>query len=93
MDFYYDPKVATMVTEWVLYMSPVPQTQELIVQDAEAAEEDGFKGYANKLYQTAESEFLYPSDEFLSRTSFGFTDWTDEAAEEWDSIFLPISQG
>jgi spermidine/putrescine transport system substrate-binding protein len=93
MDFYYDPQVATMVTEWVLYMSPVPQTQELIVQDAEAAEEDGFKGYANKLYQTAESEFLYPSDEFLSRTSFGFTNWTDEAAEEWDSIFLPISQG
>ncbi len=93
MDFYYTPQVATMVTEWVLYMSPVPQTQELIVQDAEAAEEDGFKGYANKLYQTAESEFLYPTDEFLSRTSFGFTDWTDEAAEEWDSIFLPISQG
>jgi spermidine/putrescine transport system substrate-binding protein len=93
MDFYYDPQVATMVTEWVLYMSPVPQTQELIIRDAEAAEEDGFKGYANKLFQTARSEFLYPSDEFLSRTSFGFTDWTDEAAEEWDSIFLPISQG
>ncbi|MEX2202701.1 MAG: ABC transporter substrate-binding protein, partial [Actinomycetota bacterium] len=93
MDFYYDPQVATMVTEWVLYMSPVSQTRELIIQDAEAAEEDGFKGYANKLYLTAGSEFLYPSDEFLSRTSFGFTDWTDEAAEEWDSIFLPISQG
>jgi spermidine/putrescine-binding protein len=93
MDFYYDPQIATQVTEWVLYMSPVPQTQELIIRDAEAAEEDGFKGYANKLYQTAGSEFLYPSDEFLSRTSFGFTNWTDEAAEEWDSIFLPISQG
>ncbi len=28
MDFYYDPEVATKVTEWVLYMSPVPATQE-----------------------------------------------------------------
>jgi spermidine/putrescine transport system substrate-binding protein len=92
MDFYY-PQIATQVTEWVLYMSPVPETRDLIIRDAEAAEEDGFKGYANKLYQTARSEFLYPSDEFLSRTSFGYTDWTDEAAEEWDSIFLPISQG
>jgi spermidine/putrescine transport system substrate-binding protein len=93
MDFYYDPKVATMVTEWVLYMSPVPATQDFIATDAQAAEDDGFKGYANKLYQTAESPFLYPDDEFLSRTSFGRDLHTDEETEEWDSIFLPISQG
>ena len=93
MDFYYDPEVATTLTEWILYMSPVPETQSLIEQDAQRAEDQGFKGYANKLYQTARSPFLYPSDEFLSRTSFGYSDWTQEAAEEWDSIFLPISQG
>ncbi len=92
MDYYYDPKVATDVTEWVLYMSPVPKTQELIQKDAEKAEDQGYKGYANKLYQTAQSPFLYPSQEFLDKTAFGFADWTDEAAEEWDSIFLPISQ-
>jgi hypothetical protein len=74
-------------------MSPVPETQSLIEQDAQRAEDQGFKGYANKLYQTARSPFLYPSDVFLSRTSFGYSDWTQEAAEEWDSIFLPISQG
>jgi spermidine/putrescine transport system substrate-binding protein len=93
MDFYYDPAVATTLTEWILYMSPVPETQSLIEQDAQRAEDQGFKGYANKLYQTARSPFLYPSDEFLSRTSFGYSNWTQEAAEEWDSIFLPISQG
>jgi spermidine/putrescine transport system substrate-binding protein len=93
MDFYYDPQVATMVTEWVLYMSPVPATRDLIIKDADAAAEDGFKGYANKLYGTAESPFLYPDDEFLSRTSFGTDLRTDEEIEEWDSIFLPISQG
>ncbi|MEX2407288.1 MAG: spermidine/putrescine ABC transporter substrate-binding protein [Actinomycetota bacterium] len=93
MDFYYQPDVATMVTEWVLYMSPVPATRDLIIADADAAEEDGFKGYANKLYQTAESPFLYPDDAFISRTSFGRDLTTDEETEEWDSIFLPISQG
>lgn len=93
MDFYYDPAVATMVTEWVLYMSPVPKTRELIIQDAEAAQEEGSKGYATKLEATANSPFLYPDDEFIARTSFGFGDWTDETADEWDSIFLPISQG
>lgn len=93
MDFYYDPKIATMVTEWVLYMSPVPETQEIIKQDAAAAREDGYKGYANKLDATAASPFLYPDEEFLSKTSFAFGDWTDESADEWDSIFLPISQG
>jgi hypothetical protein len=81
MDFYYDPEIATMVAEWVLYMSPVPETQRLIEEDAARAEDQGFKGYANNLYQTARSPFLFPSDEFLSRTSFGYSDWTQEAAE------------
>ena len=93
MDFYYDPKVATGVAEWVLYMSPVKGVSELITKDADQALEDGYKGYASKLYQTAKSEFLFPSDEFISRTSFGFDPKTDAEIEEWDSIFLPISQG
>jgi hypothetical protein len=74
-------------------MSPVPATRELILQDAEQAEDQGYKGYANKLRATANSPFLYPDDEFLSRTSFGFSEWTDEAAEEWDAIFNPILYG
>ena len=92
MDFYYDPKIATMVTEWVLYMSPVPETKELIAKDAEQAFEDGFKGYAKKLEATAQSPFLYPGEELLSQTSFYWTPENDEEAAEWDSIFLPISQ-
>lgn len=93
MDFVYRPDIATMITEWVLYMSPVPETRELILEDAEKAEDQGYKGYANKLRATANSPFLYPDEEFLSRTSFGFSDWTDEAAEEWDAIFNPVLYG
>jgi spermidine/putrescine transport system substrate-binding protein len=93
MDFYYDPKVATMVAEWVLYMTPVKGVADLIAKDADQAVEDGYKGYANKLYQTAQSDYLFPDDEFIAQTSFGFDPKTDEEMEEWDSIFLPISQG
>jgi spermidine/putrescine transport system substrate-binding protein len=93
MDYVYQPEIATMITEWVLYMSPVTATQGLILQHAEEAEADGAKGLANKLYQTAKSPYLYPTDEFLARTSFGFSDWNDETAGEWDAIFNPIIYG
>ena len=35
MDFFYKPDIAQMVTEWVLYMSPVPAVQDLIAQHAQ----------------------------------------------------------
>ena len=83
---------ATVVAEWVFYMSPVTATQELILRDADAAEEEGAKGRANKLRATAESPYLFPDEEFLARTSFGRPLETDEEAEEWDATFSPIYQ-
>lgn len=93
MDFYYKPDIATMVTEWVLYMSPVKGVKDLIIKDAQKAEDQNYKGYANKLYGTANSPYLFPDDAFLSKTSFGRQLKTDEELQEWNSIFLPISQG
>lgn len=93
MDYYYDPQAAGLVTEWVQYMSPVPATQDVLLEFADAAEAEGSRGRANKLRASAESPYLYPTEEFLSRTSFGRPLETDDEAEEWDSIFLPISQG
>ncbi len=93
MDFYYRPEIAVQVTEWVLYLSPVPGTQELILKDAKKAEEQGYKGYANKLRLTAENPYAYPTEDFLSRSKFGRELKTDEERQEWDAIFLPISQG
>ncbi|MDP9301883.1 MAG: spermidine/putrescine ABC transporter substrate-binding protein [Actinomycetota bacterium] len=93
MDWYYDPKIAIGVTEWILYMSPVKGMQDLINEDAAKAEDQGYKGYANKLYATANSEFLFPSQELLDQTRFARTVENDAEAEEWDNIFLPISQG
>jgi spermidine/putrescine transport system substrate-binding protein len=93
MDWVYKPNIATKITEWVIYLSPVAGVQERIVEDAEQAEEDGYKGYANKLYETARSPFAFPDGSVLDQTKFGKSITNDDEAAEWDNIFLPISQG
>ena len=78
-----------MVTEWVLYMSPVPAVQDLIAQHA--SEETG-AGTRPTLEATATSPYLLPDEALLAQTPFGRNLTTDDEREEWDSIFLPISQ-
>jgi spermidine/putrescine transport system substrate-binding protein len=92
MDFYYQPEIAVMVTEWVLTMPPVEGVRDLVVADGEAALEEGYKGYGNKLLATAENRFTFPDDEILNATTFMRDLKTDEEREEWDAIFSPISQ-
>lgn len=89
MDFVYKPEVAQLITEWVLYMSPVPQVQDLVA--AHASEESG--GYAEKLELTATSPFLWPDDAMLQRVSLGRQLDTQEDMDEWDAIFPPIFEG
>ena len=91
MDFYYDPENATMLTEWILYMSPVPETQSLIQEDADKPK-GGTRGTRVSSRRRPRVVFLYPDEELLSPTTVRLRRGTDETAEEWDSIFLPISQ-
>jgi spermidine/putrescine transport system substrate-binding protein len=86
MDYVYQPEIAQMITEWVLYMSPVPEVQGMIAAHAE--EESG--EYASDLQLTADSEFLWPDQSLLDNTSFGRNLTTDDEQEEWDAIFNPI---
>jgi hypothetical protein len=69
-------------------MSPVPAVQDLIAQHA--SEESG--QYAEDLDATATSEFLWPDDALLARTPFGRNLTTDEEREEWDNIFIPLTE-
>lgn len=92
MDFFYRPDIATMVQEWVFYMSPCAATRERIQKDAAKAEAKGWKGYAAKLRRTAESEYLFPGSDLLARSSFGRLLRSDDEKAEWDSIFVPISE-
>jgi spermidine/putrescine transport system substrate-binding protein len=86
MDFFYDPKIAQMVTEWVLYMSPVPAVQDLIAQHA--AQETG--NTAKQLSETAQSPMLWPDQALLSQVSLGRNLTTDAESEAWHATFDTI---
>ena len=92
MDYVYKPDIATMITEWVLYMSPCAATREQIKKDAAKAEASGDKGLATKLNATADNPFLYPDEQLLARTSFARDLKTDDEREEFHSIFDPIAE-
>jgi spermidine/putrescine transport system substrate-binding protein len=89
MDFVYKPEIAQLITEWVAYQSPVAAVQDLIAEHAKT-EPDNFT--ANALKQMAESTILWPDAEMESKIAYARDLVTDEEREEWDDIFLPISE-
>jgi spermidine/putrescine transport system substrate-binding protein len=88
MDYVYQPEIAQLITEWIVYMSPVPAVQDLIAAHAEKAN----GAYADDLQLTAESTFLWPDDALLAQTPFGRNLTTDEEREEYDAIFVPVTE-
>jgi len=86
MDFFYKPEIAQMVTEWVLYMSPVPAVQDLIAQHA--TQETG--NTAKQLSETAQSPMLWPDQALLSQVSLGRNLTTDAESEAWHATFDTI---
>jgi len=88
MDWFYKPDIAQMVTEWVLYMSPVPAVQGLI--DEHAKKESG--KYAEQLAATAESPMLWPDQALLDQVSLGRNITTDDESKAWHATFDSIWQ-
>jgi spermidine/putrescine transport system substrate-binding protein len=88
MDFYYQPKVAAEVTEWVNYISPVPDAQQVVQQDAAKAHGDD-KTY---LQQVASSYATFPQPSTYGKTTIGFTPKAGKQLDTWNSIFEPVYQ-
>lgn len=86
MDFFYKPEIAQMVTEWVLYMSPIPAVQDLIAQHA--ADETGT--LSKQLEETAQSPMLWPDEALLQNVSLGRNLTTDPESEAWHATFDSI---
>ncbi|MFL5791202.1 MAG: PotD/PotF family extracellular solute-binding protein [Actinomycetota bacterium] len=86
MDFYYNPENAQMLTEYILYMSPVPAVQPLIAKHAQ--QETGT--YATQLDETAKNPMLWPDQELLNQVSLGRNLTTDEESKAWHDTFDPI---
>ncbi|HET8602349.1 MAG TPA: spermidine/putrescine ABC transporter substrate-binding protein [Marmoricola sp.] len=88
MDFYYQPKIAAEVTEWVNYISPVPDAQQVVKQDAAKA-----KG-SDKQYldAVATSYATFPDQATYDKTSIGYTPKSGKDLDTWNSIFEPVYQ-
>lgn len=83
INFVYDVDVATGITEWVWYESPVDGVRELI---REHAEDD------RSLRAVSESDLVWPSEEVLANT-YGYKNLSEEEEQAWHDLFDPIIQG
>jgi spermidine/putrescine transport system substrate-binding protein len=88
MDYYYQPDVAAPLTEWINYISPVPEAQDLVKKDAaEATGED--KAY---LQSVATSYATFPDETTYEKTSIFMTPKAGAELDKWNSIFQPVYQ-
>ncbi|AMM21350.1 ABC transporter substrate-binding protein [Frondihabitans sp. PAMC 28766] len=79
MNFYYTPKIAGLVEDWVNYVCPVP----------------GAKGYiAGPLDDgtVAKSPLIFPSDAVSAKSHEFYVYKNYDEYEEWNTVFNPIIQ-
>lgn len=88
MDYIYDPEVMAMMVEWINYVSPVPASQRVILQDAAAATDPEDKAY---LTNVARSPLVFPTAADAEKL-YAYRTLTEEEDAEWLSIWQPISQ-
>ncbi len=88
INFYYQPKPAAMVAEWVNYISPVPKAQPVVESDA--AQASG--GDAKYLKQVAHSYAVFPTQKTYDKVVVGLTPKEGKQLDKWNSIFEPIYQ-
>ena len=88
MDYYYQPKVAAEVTEWVNYISPVPDAQQVVKADAAAAKPSD-KSYLDAV---AISYATFPNAATYAKASNGFTPKAGAELNPWNGIFEPVYQ-
>jgi spermidine/putrescine transport system substrate-binding protein len=91
MDFVYRPEVATQITEWVWYESPVAETQSMIAKHAAGPQRDDLScsPYCQRL---AESQLVFPDETTLSNT-YPYRILTVEEEATWNDLFQQVTQG
>jgi spermidine/putrescine transport system substrate-binding protein len=87
MDFYYQPKIAAEVAEYVNYITPVPAAQPVVRRDAAAATG---KQQAT-LQQIASSPLVFPTPADYSKL-YRYRTLNAQELKTWNNIFEPIYQ-
>ncbi len=88
MDWVYQPKIATMLAEYINYITPVPATQQLILADAKAATNADDRTFYTQL---ATSPLIFPSKaDYAKLHRYRVLDPAEETV--WNGLFEPIYQ-
>jgi spermidine/putrescine transport system substrate-binding protein len=90
IDYWYDPAVATILSEYIGYFTPVDGVRELVQADADAAREEGDTDTADALDGVAAT--VYPTDEQVANT-YEDTPLSEEQEAEWNDLFLEVMAG
>jgi spermidine/putrescine transport system substrate-binding protein len=88
MDFVYDPRIATNITEWVWFESPVASVQDLVLQDAEKAQGGG----KELLLELGNSPLVFPTPESDAQT-YPPKKLDEEEEQIWNDLFQELVQG
>jgi spermidine/putrescine transport system substrate-binding protein len=89
IDFYYDPVHAAMLTEWINYITPVPDCKAVIQSDAAAAKSAGDRKFLEELAQSA---LIFPTDEMTTKVH-DYRVLNADEEKQWNDLFEPIYQG
>jgi spermidine/putrescine transport system substrate-binding protein len=88
MDWVYQPKIATMLAEYINYITPVPACEALILEDAKNATSKDDK---ESLEALADSPLIFPrKGDYSKLHRYRVLDPVEEKI--WDRIFEPIYQ-
>jgi spermidine/putrescine transport system substrate-binding protein len=93
MDWYYDPQYAAMLTEWNIYVSPVPAARDIVDADAAAAGDGHAYGSwmtdAELLEFIATNPYVFPTPEIQEKIHQYRVLQPDEV-ETWNELFNPL---
>ena len=79
MDYVYKPEVAAIIADWVNYITPVPASRDIILNELDDP-------------AVANSPLVFPDESTLSKGHRYYVFKSPEEEQEWNSIFQPIYQ-
>jgi spermidine/putrescine transport system substrate-binding protein len=79
MNFYYQPKIAAEVADWVNYICPVPAAQQVIANDLQDP-------------SVASSPLVFPTKAMAAKAHDYYTFKNYDEFNTWNGIFDPIIQ-
>jgi spermidine/putrescine transport system substrate-binding protein len=87
IDWYYQPKIAAQVAEYVNYITPVPAAQQVVERDAAAATGSD----KTTLQQISKSPLVFPAPSEYNHL-YRYRTLNNTELTTWNEIFEPIYQ-